>query len=81
MIRVLLAALLLCGCTINYPESPDGCPAACARLGVLSCEAGKPTPDGATCEQVCSNVQASGLNRINTECIAAADSCAAAEEC
>ncbi len=77
-------ALFLAGCSFGPPLPPvsdEGCAPACAHLAELGCDAGKPTPDGASCESVCRNVQASGLNRINTACIMSAASCGAAEGC
>ena len=84
--RAVLLTLTLVGCTAvdvphRPPADPSGCPAACERLRELGCPEGDPTPEGAPCEAVCREVQASQLGVIDTQCLIAAPSCAAAGEC
>jgi hypothetical protein len=85
MMRYVLLAAALVGCAIDVPPrppaDPDGCAPACERMRELGCPEGSPTPDGVACEVMCRDVQASRLNAIDTACLIAADSCAAAGEC
>lgn len=54
------------------------CVRACEQLQSLGCPAGEPTPSGKLCtDWIC----AGGPAAHNTQCIAAAESCEAAEEC
>ena len=78
--------LFVVGCTVqpvpvDPPLPPSGCARVCERLAELKCPEAEPTPEGQTCEQVCDNVQASGIVQLNTGCIANAASCDAALEC
>jgi hypothetical protein len=57
------------------------CGRACARLRELSCPSAKPTASGATCEDVCENVNASRTLHIDTACVVGAPSCAVADRC
>ncbi len=57
------------------------CADACARLTVLHCAGGATTPGGATCLDVCRNVQESGIVAWNLSCLSNAKSCATAESC
>jgi len=80
---LVILALSLAACPPPAPPVPPpstGCAAACEHMRALECELGKPTPRGASCEQVCEATQANGVN-FNTGCVAAAATCAAAEEC
>jgi hypothetical protein len=85
----LALALILSACNPLLPE-PDPvpqtrddvpCSDACSRLRSLSCDAGEPTPDGTTCEEICTYVNESGGVTWPTGCVAAAKSCAEAQEC
>jgi hypothetical protein len=56
----LLVVLALAACSPKpAPVEPDPvvgtCSTACARLRELSCEEGSDTPEGAPCEEVCTN--------------------------
>lgn len=77
-----LCLLLLSACPLEPkpPPAPSGCPDACSHMRQLDCELGRPTPRGATCEDVCEGVQRNGVD-FNTGCLSAAPSCAAADEC
>lgn len=57
------------------------CAAACDNGRELACEWAAPTPEGATCETVCSTVEATGYDTVDPACLAAASSCAEAERC
>lgn len=61
---------------------PATCGGACANMRARSCELGKPTPRGASCEQVCERVQReNGRAGFNTSCVARATTCAEADSC
>ncbi len=90
----LLAALLLAATCdpppplppLVPPERPDAgdvadCEAACQRLAELGCEEAQPTPHGATCVEVCDNVESSGATTLVPGCVAEADSCEQARGC
>ena len=57
------------------------CADACARLFALHCSEAGTTAGGATCLDVCRNVQSSGVVAWNLSCLSSAKSCAAAESC
>jgi hypothetical protein len=69
------------------PVDPDpeqrefDCRSACARLRELHCPAAEDTVGGATCEQVCINVQESGFIAWDLECRSVAVSCDMVERC
>jgi hypothetical protein len=68
------------------PQPPihDGdatCADACARAREMECEFAKPTPNGATCEDVCQNIQDKGLFSLDLDCRVAARTCKQAEAC
>jgi hypothetical protein len=84
MTRIALLVLFVCGCSIKPPEPPPGsptCATACQRLVQLNCDGSKPTPEGATCEDVCKNIQESGLISWDLRCRTNAPSCAAVDNC
>lgn len=65
-------------------DGPATCRDACARLLILHCPAGEPTPEGASCEKVCENHQKQtetlGLS-WDLNCVTMAMSCAIADDC
>ncbi len=66
------------------PPPPDptvGCAEACTHLRELRCPQAQPTEAGASCEQVCANVNASGTLLLDTKCVVQASSCDAADRC
>ena len=79
------------GPTENPPIKPDVTvlPAdateierVCTRLRDLGCKAGQPTANGATCEEYITNAVENGIDLIgDVECIEAATTCDAAEDC
>lgn len=78
--------VISCGPRIDAnPPTPDAgpytCATWCAHARVLSCTAGKPTPRGAPCEEVCQNMQASGPVQLDLRCRTHAPTCAVADEC
>jgi hypothetical protein len=88
----LILAVAVQGCPPPPPPNPPpaptndggvalpGCPAACENMRRLGCDIGKPTARGASCEDVCANAQANGID-FRTSCLASAASCEAAESC
>lgn len=91
LVLVALAALTLAGCPSPVvppgPEDLDAgraasCASACTHLRSLACEAGQPTPHGATCEVVCDNARSGPVEaRWATSCIAHAPDCSSADSC
>ena len=68
------------------PEEVDAaahtpCYLACKQLEKLGCPEAKPTTGGATCTQVCTNVESSGVVSFNPSCVASAKNCAQAKAC
>lgn len=67
---------------VTPPESADGgaggappvvlepCELACQRLAELGCPEAEPTDDGASCVDVCRNVQDSEAVSLEPECVA-----------
>lgn len=60
---------------------PEACPAACAKLRELGCEEAEPTPNGATCEDVCKSIETSNLVSVGPACVARAETCESVGEC
>ncbi len=52
------------------------CAAACAHRLALGCTDGKPTAKGTSCEDVCLDVNASGVARWPTDCLVVTRTCA-----
>lgn len=88
----ILAALALIGCPSPGPVPPPGpetdaagpnptCVAYCAHVTELGCPQAKPTPKGATCTEVCENVQGSGYASLDLRCGFQAKSCAGVTAC
>ena len=65
---------------IGDAARPSTCAGWCSNAAALRCPSGKPTPLGATCVQVCTNVQ-TGPAKWNLKCRAAAKTCKAADAC
>lgn len=68
------------------PERPDAgdagaCELACKRFAELGCEEAKPTPGGATCVEVCTNVESSGATTLSPKCVGTAATCEQARAC
>ena len=94
MKRLMLIAATLVSCRCTWPPvptpsptptpSPDGgatCATACEHLGSLGCKASTPTAKGATCTEVCENAESGGYVSWGVDCVVAAPSCSAADEC
>jgi hypothetical protein len=62
-------------------QSAFDCASACARLRELGCPEAENTAGGATCEQVCDNVQSSGIVSWDLACRSRAPSCPAVDLC
>lgn len=60
----------------------DDCEAACREWRRLGCPEGNPTAGGATCEAVCRNTSAAGIDSSKQlSCASKATSCAALRAC
>lgn len=88
MRRFAFIVLALAGC-LPEPVNPDAeepnyvgedCPAYCSNMQRLGCEEGKPTPNGASCLEVCKN-SLTGPVPFNTACASKAVSCEESEGC
>lgn len=78
--------ILLGGCaTVPTPPPPPlgapSCDTACERLEQLHCPSAKPTPAGASCVQVCTNIEDSGYVEYGVACVTNAESCDKADHC
>lgn len=80
---VIVLGLAVVTCTQHPPPPPApvpqvgaSCDAACEQMRALSCELGRDTAAGASCEQVCRNVMAGPQQvRWDLPCLAGAGSC------
>ncbi len=68
------------------PEDLDAaahtpCYLACRQLTKLGCKEAEPTAAGATCTQVCANIESSGVVSMYPNCVAGAESCSIARAC
>ena len=78
----ILIAGLLSTCKTG-PETAPGptCAMACDRMRALGCEAGKPTPHGVSCEDVCMNARSSGMITLDLQCMSTALDCDTVDKC
>lgn len=60
---------------------PESCADACARLAELECPEAEPTPEGASCVEVCENVEGSGTVTLNPACVIGITACAQVDAC
>jgi len=88
LLVVLLLALALGGCPHPLPAPGPGveagaasCESVCAHEAELGCDAARPTGKGASCVEVCLNVQSSTVVKWNLACRAHAPSCAEIDRC
>ncbi len=65
------------------PEPVEGatCASACDRFRELGCPEGEDTAGGGTCEEVCQNVQDSGIIEWDLECRTGVDACDQVDSC
>lgn len=63
------------------PSEPSPCEAYCAHLRALGCPQAAPTAKGATCEEICINIENSGYVQSARECSMRAMSCAEIDVC
>lgn len=68
------------------PEDLDAsahtpCYRACQQWAKLRCKEAEPTAAGATCAQVCTSAESSGVVSMHPECVAKQSSCDAARAC
>jgi hypothetical protein len=61
-------------------ETPETCASACENFRKLGCEEGDPTPEGKTCEDVCTQAGQSYVG-LDTQCVTRATSCEEARAC
>ena len=61
-------------------ETPETCASACTRFRELGCEEGDPTPEGKTCEDVCTQAGAAHIE-LDTACVVRSSSCDEARSC
>jgi hypothetical protein len=81
-IVAILAALQIAATCSTHPVEPEpGCEAACQRMRELGCEEGNPTPEGATCEEICIEAERSGLADVDTKCIVELEACGSYDVC
>jgi len=66
---------------VNTPASGATCADMCKHLADLHCKSAEPTPDGASCPEVCENIRSAGVVPLNLECRVRAPSCEAADSC
>lgn len=81
----VLCSVMLLSCAPILPEPApvvvgDTCVKACEKLRALGCEAGKDTPDGASCVDVCYQTEATGWTTMHPRCVSIAGTCAEAEK-
>ncbi len=89
----LVVVMALTSCTPKPPVPPQPipptadsgaevtCADACRHLSSMMCPNAEPTKKGATCVEVCENVQSSGVMKMNLRCLVTSSSCKAADEC
>lgn len=80
--RCVIVALAITGCSFQHqtdPAEPD-CAAACDRMELLGCDEAEPTPGGASCVQVCRNVENSPVT-LNPACVVGIQTCEQIESC
>lgn len=92
-VAIALFCMILASCgplpPLDPPPTPDppspvenaDCGAVCERAAELGCEWAKPTPEGTPCEEVCQNIQQSGIVQWDLGCRAGARSCEEADAC
>lgn len=84
---LLLIGGVFAVCTPPTPMHPapvgqDDIETVCNWLRVNNCEAGKDTPEGATCETVHRNAAQNGIDLVgDPACVTTATSCEAADLC
>jgi hypothetical protein len=62
-------------------SGPATCADVCQHESVLGCSGAQPTPNGASCVEVCANVQASGIISWDLVCRANAATCEDIDAC
>jgi hypothetical protein len=85
ILAIAVSLLVAAHCGNKPPPDGEGDPAscvdACAHLDELGCPEAEPTPEGATCVEVCRNVETSGTITLNPACVVEIDECAQVDEC
>lgn len=56
------------------------CELACLHLHVLGCESAEPTPNGATCVEVCEHTESLSYTTMHPDCIPLAANCDEADQ-
>lgn len=88
-LRRLLILVAVAGCPKPVPPPvpptpPDGaatCATACERMRELHCIDVEPTPEGATCDDICQNIIDSEILTWDLDCRTMATSCDEVENC
>jgi len=86
MMRYLLSIITFLAITGCPPEpmNPDptaDCGAMCEHWRSLDCKQAEPSPAGAGCEEICINVQSSGIISWNMACRTAVKACDEIDKC
>jgi len=83
MYALIIFFLFGCGAVQPTPIVVENatCEQVCKHMTALDCPSAQPTPNGASCVEVCENVQSSGMIEWNLDCRAAAATCESADEC
>jgi len=91
--QLLMSSLFLCvlSCCITRTQKPvqneiepvvnPSCHDVCKRGEQLDCSWALPTLEGATCIEVCQNVQSSGIVNWDLDCRVTAKTCNEVDEC
>ncbi len=81
-------ALVACSGTQPPPPTPDAdaaaypsCATVCNHLRALRCPAGNATQEGHSCEDVCQNIQVSGVIKWDLGCRSTVPTCEAIDDC
>jgi len=95
-VLVFVPVMMACGACHETPATPpvpadggaggappvaDPCERACGRLADLGCPEAEPTEDGASCVEVCRNVQDSGAVSLDPECVTQLARCEDVDGC
>jgi len=95
-VLVFVSVMIACGACRQAPGTPpvpadggaggappvvDTCERACGHLAELGCPEAEPTGDGASCVEVCRNVEDSGAVSLDPECVTQLARCEDVDGC